>query len=172
MGQKSLQVHLRVTAQQFECMHKKAEAYGIPLSRLVLLAVEAYARAYDEGLGDSQLVVINYGVWAGVDRHLGRIESVLRESAQQLVGARMALASGVRSGVLPRGEARKAYEALRGCHDDVALMREAVERCTSLMDRVCDAAHLVDPYLGPMECGQDAGDEGAADAAGAVPEGR
>ena len=50
-------VHLLVTDGQRERMKKKASEYGITLSRLVLLAVEAYARTYDEVPEGSSLVV-------------------------------------------------------------------------------------------------------------------
>ncbi len=165
MGVKTRRVFVRVTEDQHHFMREKARSYGVSLSRLVLSAVEAYVRSCDEELGDAQLVVVNYGVWSGVDRCLGRIECVLRESAQQMVGVRWALTAGVRSGVLGREEAERAYGALKGCKDDVASMREAVERCTELLDRVCEKAHLVDPYLGPLcmpgdvVADDDAGDE-------------
>ena len=151
MGQKTLQVHLRVSAEQRDYMRGKAASYGIPLSRLVLTAVEAYVRSYDDNLGDAQLVVVNYGVWSRVDRDLGSIESVLREAAQQLVGARWAVSSGVKSGALGHRDATVIFDTLKRCHEDVSHMREAIDRCTALMDRVCESAHLVDPYLGPME---------------------
>lgn len=166
MGVKTRRVFVRVTEDQHHFMREKARSYGVSLSRLVLLAVEAYVRSYGEELGDSQLVVVNYGVWSGVDRCLGRIECVLRESAQQMMGVRWALTSGVRAGVLEREEAERAYAALKGCRDDVANMREAVERCTKLMDRVCEKAHLVDPYLGPLRMpGDVTADDGAGDEA-------
>ena len=150
MGAKTRRVFVRVTEDQHRFMREKASSYGTSLSHLVLTAVEAYVRSYDEGLGDARLVVVNYGVWSGVDRCLGRIESVLRESAQQLMGARWALTSGVRSGVLEREEAEVAYGALKSCREDLASMRVAMDRCTQLMDLVCNEAHLVDPYMGPL----------------------
>lgn len=132
-------------------MRERAESYGIPLSLLVLKAVEAYTRTYEDDVGDVAAVAVNYGVWRRVDSGLGDIEAVLREATQQLVGIRWTLNAAMRAGRMSEEDYRSAFRTLGVIRDDVSRMREDVARCTELIDRICEAAHLVDPYLGPME---------------------
>ena len=57
----------------------------------MLVAVEAYARTYDEWPEDGQPVAVSYGVWTTVDDKLQGIEGALRDVARQLGGIRRTL---------------------------------------------------------------------------------
>lgn len=140
---KTRRVFVRVTNDQHAHMKSKAAEYGVTLSRLVLVAVEAYARTYDEWPCDDCLVAVNYGVWGMVDDRLQGIEDALHAVGRQMGGVRRALRGAHADDA--------ALDALASCQSDVARMLEDVGRCTQVLDHVCDMAHLVDPYLGPME---------------------
>ena len=159
MGVKTRRIFVRVTEEQHEHMMAKARSYGIPLSALVLMAVEAYARTFCGDLADEQAVAVNYGVWLRVDRELADIGSVLREAGYQLVGVRRAITSCLNGGVMSAEEYERAFAILRSVRTDVKDAGEGVTRCVGILDRIGDAVQLVDPYLGPM--GQS--DEGEAD---------
>jgi hypothetical protein len=123
-------------------MKAKAADYGVSLSRLVLVAVEAYSRTYDDWPQECQPVAVSYGVWSMVDDKLQGVEDALRNVARQLGGVRRAL-RGVDDGEI-------TLAVVTSCQTDLARMLSDVERCTQVLDHVCDAVHLVDPYLGPM----------------------
>lgn len=167
MGAKTRRVFVRVTQRQHDVMMKRARSYGVPLSRLVLLAVEAYVRTYADALGDESAVAVNYGVWSRVDRDLGDIDAMLREATHQLIGVRWVLASCHKAGLITAEEHEGAFSALKAMRGDVARMREDVAHCTEFIDAVCERTSIADPYLGPLEdlpvpgADDDAEDDGA-----------
>lgn len=172
MCAKTRRVFVRVTQRQHETLMAKARSYGVPLSRLVLLAVEAYVRTYSGELNDERAVAVNYGVWSRVDRDLGDIDAMLREATHQLVGVRWTLASCQKAGLVTHEEHEAVFSALKAVRGDVAHMRADVARCTELIDAVCERTSIVDPYMGPLEglpasCAGDAADDDEA-----TPEGR
>lgn len=148
MPGKPRQVHLRVTDTQHEAMRAKAASYGITLTRLVLLSVEAYVRTYDTLPAEGAFVAVNYGAWCRADDGLATLSDAVRDAARQLAAVRRALPAG---GL----DAIDAVAAVSSCRDELLRVREAVERSFAILDRVADGAHLADPYLGPFE--SDAG---------------
>ena len=148
---KTRRVFVRVTDEQHANMKARAAGYGVSLSRLVLVAVEAYARTYDEWPEDGQPVAVSYGVWTTVDDKLQGIEGALHDVARQLGGIRRTLRDA--------GNVDAALSAFTSCQADVARMLADVERCTQVLDHVCDATHLTDPYLGPMAGGTATSDD-------------
>ena len=162
MRERNRQVHLWVSEAQHAAMRAKARGYGITLSRLVLVAVEAYARTYGE-LAEGEAVAVNYGAWRRVDAGLSGAGRALSEVARQLAGTRRALVRG-RAKPLDGAEAALLVAGLEGCLADVARTRACLERCAADLDLIRESALLVDPYLGPME-------RGAADGAAGLPEG-
>lgn len=146
---KKRRVFVRVTDEQHALMKAKAAAYGVTLSRLVLVAVEAYARTHDEWPDGDCLVAVNYGVWGMVDNRLQDIEDELRTMGRQLGGLRRTLRGADIDGA--------ATDALLASQADVARMLADVERCTQVLDRISGMTHLTDPYLGPLEANDPSG---------------
>lgn len=140
---KKRRVFVRVSDEQHALMKAKAAAYGITLSRLALVAVEVYARTYDEWPEGDCIVAVNYGVWDMVDNRLQGIEDELRTMGRQLGGLRRTLRGADIDGA--------ATDALLASQADVALMLANVERCTQALDHISEMTHLADPYLGPLE---------------------
>ena len=142
MGTAKRQVHLRVTDSQHERMKKKASEYGITLSRLVLLAVEAYARTYDEVPEGSSLVVVNYGTWYRIDLRLQGVREDLSDTRRQLAAIRAAAR---------RGQDEGTVRAVDECAREMARTAVNVAHCSEVLDRVIEMPLLADPYAGPLE---------------------
>ena len=139
---KTRRVFVRVSDEQHALMKAKAAAYGVTLSRLVLVAVEAYARTYDEWPEGDCIVAVNYGVWGMVGNRLQGIEDELRAMGRQLGALRRTLHSSDASGA--------ATDAVVATQRDVARILADAERCTQALDHISEMTHLVDPYLGPL----------------------
>lgn len=165
MGAKTRRVFVRVTQEQHDAMASRAKAYGLTISSLVLAAVDAYSRTYGEDVAADVAVAVNYGVWRRVDARLGRIDASLRDSARSLSGVRASLVACRRPDAADSSALRAALGDVRGCREDVARMRADVARCASLLDEVCEKAHLKDSCLGPLG---DAADVSNASAEGLV----
>lgn len=157
MRSRACQVHLWVTTSQHAYMKSKAKSYGITLTRLVLLAVEAYTRTYEGDPEEDALVAVNYGVWNRVDDDLAKMDEGLRLAVRQLNGIRRALVGHGNTVGLGADERERLLCIIESCHSELRDMRDDVVRCTAILERICDVTHLVDPYLGPMEdaCASD-----------------
>ena len=147
-------VQLRVTDGQHEHMKAKAEGYGITLTRLVLLAVEAYARTYDEVPDRSSLVVVNYATWYKMDFRLQVIRRDLDDIKYQLAALRAAAR---------REQDERTTKAVDECAKEMARIAADVARCREVLDRIIEMPLLADPYAGPLEDASSAGDASQGD---------
>ena len=147
---KKRRVFVRVTDSQHERMKKKASEYGITLSRLVLLAVEAYARTYDEVPEESSLVVVNYGTWYRMDLHLQGVRENLHDVRLQLAAIRAAAR---------RGQDEGTVRAVDECAREMARMAADVARCGEVLDRIAEMPLLADPHAEPLGDAPSAGDD-------------
>jgi hypothetical protein len=147
-------VHLPVTDGQCERMKKKASEYGIPLKRLVLLAVEAYSRAYDEVPDRSSLVVVNYGTWYKMDFRLQVIRRDLDDIKYQLAALRAAAR---------RRQDEGTTKAVDECAKEMARMAADVALCKDVLNRIAEMPLLADPYAGPLEGASTEGDASRGD---------
>ena len=148
---KRRRVFVRVTDGQRERMRRKASEYKITLSRLVLLAVEAYERTYDEVPEGPSLVVVNYGAWYKTDFRLQGIKRDLDDVRYQLAAIRA---------VARRGQDEGTVRAVDGCAREVARVAADVARCVEALDRIAEMPLLADPHAEPLGDAPSAGDDG------------
>ena len=151
---KRRRVFVRVTDGQRERMRRKADEYGITLSRLVLLAVEAYERTYDEVPEGPSLVVVNYGAWYKTDFRLQGIKRDLDDMIYQLAAIRA---------VARRGQDEGTVRAVDGCAREVARVAADVARCVEALDRIAGMPLLADPHADSLEDASSAGDASQGD---------
>lgn len=151
MRRRARQVHVWVTSSQRTYMKSKAESYGITLTQLVLLAVEAYTRTYEGNPEEGALAAVNYGVWNRVDDDLAKMDEGLRLAVRQLNGMRRAIVGHGDTIERSANEREHMLDIIESCRSTLRSMHDDVARCTAILEHVCDATHLVDPYLGPME---------------------
>ena len=135
-------VQLWVTDGQHAYMKAKAKGYGITLTRLVLLAVEVYARTYDEVPEGSSLIVVNYGTWCRMDLYLQDVRDNLHDVRLQLAAIRSAAR---------RGQDEGTVRAVDECAREMARTAVNVAHCSEVLDRVIEMPLLADPYAGPLE---------------------
>ena len=130
-------------------IRSKAEAYGVTMSELVLAAVRAYERTYGEDVAEGEAVAVNYAAWLRVEQDLARIEGVLRELAQQVVGTRRMLSMLADEGVVAYDDAAPLIQALRGCHAEASVARRSVTEALDRLDAACAARGIVDEGMRP-----------------------
>jgi hypothetical protein len=151
---KRRRVFVRVTDGQRERMRRKASEYKITLSRLVLLAVEAYERTYDEVPDRSSLVVVNYGTWYKMDFRLQVIRRDLDDIKYQLAALRAAAR---------RGQDERTTKAVDECAKEMARMAADVALCKDVLNRIAEMPLLADPYAEPFEGASTKGDASRGD---------
>ena len=142
-------VQLWVTDGQHAYMKAKAKGYGITLTRLVLLAVEVYARTYDEVPEGPSLVVVNYGTWYKTDFRLQGIKRDLDDMIYQLAAIRAAAR---------RGQDEGTVRAVDECAREMARISTDVRLCSEVLGRIEGMPLLADPYAGPLDAALSAGD--------------
>jgi len=147
-------VQLWVTDGQRERMKKKASEYGITLKRLVLLAVEAYSRTYDEVPDRSSLVVVNYATWYKMDFRLQVIRRDLDDIKYQLTALRAAAR---------RGQDERTTKAVDECAKEMARIAADVALCKDVLNRIAEMPLLADPYAEPFEGASTKGDASRGD---------
>lgn len=144
------QISVCANKEQYDNIKAKAKEYGMSASALLLKACEAYVRTFEEDVGESDAVVVNYAAWLSIDRTLYECERMLRECAQWIVGIERVLRAGVDALTLSQADVERVVAVLRQCGLDIEESGRTIREAYGALDRIAACVLIEDPYLGPL----------------------